>query len=245
MIGGDNMSRIGEKYNHWTIIGDAPDRIDASGKHHKRYLCRCDCGNEVVKDYYKLKCGAKMCRECYLKILPNNGIPFEHKENKYDLSGEYGIGWTYNSNKEFYFDIEDYEKIKDYCWYESKYGYIVAYGRNYGKTIKMHTLLCCPGCDHKNRLKYDNRKFNLRECTQNDNTKNRSIPKSNTSGFIGVSYDKRANKWIAYICCDKKSHSLGSYTNKTDAIIARLKTEKEYSAEFSPQKHLFKEYGIE
>ena len=36
------------------------------------------------------------------------------KYNRYDLSGEYGIGWTTNTNHVFYFDLEDYEKIKDY-----------------------------------------------------------------------------------------------------------------------------------
>lgn len=238
------MGEIGKKYNDWTIVGDAPDRIDSTGKHHKRYLCECKCGNKVVKDFYKVKNGAKMCRECYLKVLPDNGIPFERKENVYDLSGEYGIGWINNSNQEFYFDLDDYDKIKDYCWYESQYGYIVAYGRSKEKLVRMHSLLCCNGCDHKNRLKYDNRKFNLRACKQSDNVKNRSVPKSNTSGFIGVSYNKRGNKWYAYISCDKVLHSLGYYTNKYDAIVARLKAEKEYFGEFSPQKHLFEEYCI-
>lgn len=238
------MSEIGKQYNDWTIIGDAPDRIDAAGKHHKRYLCECKCGNKLIKDFYKIKSGAKMCKECYLKLLPDNGVPFERKENVYDLSGEYGVGWTNNSNQEFYFDLEDYDKIKSYCWYESKNGYIVAYGGTEEKTVKMHSLLCCSGCDHKNRLKYDNRKLNLRACKQSDNVKNRSIPKSNTSGIIGVSFHKRANRWAAYISCDKTRHSLGFYVDKNEAIVARLSAEKKYFGEFSPQKHLFEEYGI-
>lgn len=245
MIGGEKMSEIGKQYNDWTVIGDAPDRIDSSGKHHKRYLCQCKCGNELVKDFYKLKNGAKMCRECYLKVLPDNGIPFERKENVYDLSGEYGVGWTTNTNHEFYFDLEDYDTISSYCWYESNRGYIVAYGRGNGRDVKMHQLLCCKGCDHINRLPYDNRKFNLRECKQCDNTKNRSLPKSNTSGFIGVSYDKRACKWLAYLCCDNVLHRLGLHEDKLDAIIARLRVEKEFFGGFAPQRYLFKEYGIE
>ena len=39
-------------------------------------------------------------------------------KNKYDLSGEYGIGWTHNTEHEFYFDLEDYDIIKYYCWYD-------------------------------------------------------------------------------------------------------------------------------
>ena len=32
--------------------------------------------------------------------------------------------------------------------------------------------------------------------------------------------------------------------NKHDAIIARLKAEKDLYKEFAPQQHLFKKYGI-
>ena len=37
-------------------------------------------------------------------------IPWNKKSNIYDLSGEYGVGWTSNTNEEFYFDLEDYDK---------------------------------------------------------------------------------------------------------------------------------------
>ena len=244
MIGGDSVSMIGERYNHWTIVGDAPDRIDASSKHHKRYLCRCDCGNEVIKDYYKLKCGAKMCRECYLKILPNNGVPFEKGENKYDLSGDYGIGWSNNSEQEFYFDLEDYDIIKDYYWYVEKSGYVKTNINNGKKSLGMHQLLCGIGCDHKNRKRYDNRKENLRMCTQQDNTKNRSLGSNNKSGIIGVCYDKKSQFWCSYINYNKQRIGLGYFKNKTDAIIARLKAEQKYFKEFAPQKHLYEQYGI-
>lgn len=34
------------------------------------------------------------------------------------------------------------------------------------------------------------------------------------------------------------------FNEKKDAIIARLKAEKQYYGEFAPQKHLYQEYGI-
>lgn len=50
----------------------------------------------------------------------------KHKTNTYDLTGEYGIGYT-SSGDEFWFDLEDYDKIKklllafDQTWiFESK-----------------------------------------------------------------------------------------------------------------------------
>ena len=44
---------------------------------------------------------------------------------------------------------------------------------------------------------------------------------------------------------NKRNINLGSYQNKKDAIRARLVAEKQYFGEFAPQRHLFKEYGIE
>lgn len=238
------MGEIGKKYNDWTIIEDAPDRIDSAGKHHKRYLCECKCGNKVVKDFYKLKSGAKMCRECYLKILPDNGIPFVKGENKYDLSGEYGIGWANNSDQPFYFDVEDYDKIKDYYWIVEKSGYVRSDLHNGRTAIGMHQLLCGVGCDHINRKRYDNRKENLRMCSQQNNTQNRSLGKNNTSGVIGVSYDKRSGRWLSYLNYCSKRIYLGYFNDKRDAIVARLKAEIQYFGEFAPQKHLYEEYGV-
>ena len=48
---------------------------------------------------------------------------FLKQYNNYDLSGEYGIGYLFNG-EEFYFGLEDYDKIKNYCWYKDSGGYI-------------------------------------------------------------------------------------------------------------------------
>lgn len=56
---------------------------------------------------------------------------------------------------------------------------------------------------------------------------------------------KNENSWVATARINGKKTNLGRYNNFEDAIIARLKAEKKYFGEFSPQKHLFKEYGIE
>ena len=43
----------------------------------------------------------------------------------------------------------------------------------------------------------------------------------------------------------KKQRIIGRFDTKEEAIIARLKAEKEYYGEFAPQRNLWKEYGIE
>ena len=87
-------------------------------------------------------------------------------------------------------------------------------------------------------------KENLRFMNRSQNASNISIRKDNTSGFIGVYWSKEENKWFSLIQYNRKSHHLGYYTDKEDAIKARLRAEKEFMSEFAPQRHLFKQYEI-
>ena len=176
-------------------------------------------------------------------------MAFDRKYNKYDLSGEFGIGWTSNTNKEFYFDLEDYSKIKDYCWREyipkdCDHVTLRTRDRESGKNIMMHHLVFEKNCDHINRNPLDNRKSNLRPASFKENARNSSVAKNNTSGITGVTWNKRDSIWQARIGVDCKSKSLGYFNNKEDAIKARLNAENEYYGEFAPRRHLFKEYGI-
>ena len=49
---------------------------------------------------------------------------------------------------------------------------------------------------------------------------------------------------MARIVLNKKDIYLGRYSNKEDAIKARLEAEIKYFGEFAPQRHLFEQYGI-
>ena len=167
------------------------------------------------------------------------------KYNTYDLTGEYGIGYT-SKNEKFYFDLEDYDKIKDYCWYIGKNGYV--YSRINKKLISFHRLIMKfpknMQIDHINRNKNDNKKDNLRIVTNKINSLNKGLQSNNKSGFAGVSWNSSRNKWLAKLYYNHKSHVIGSFNSKTEAIIARLKAEKEFYGDMSPQKHLFKKYNI-
>jgi hypothetical protein len=152
----------------------------------------------------------------------------------------------------FYFDLEDYEKIKNYCWYvETGGGRVQANrgGRKDHVVIKLHRLvLNFPNLtkviDHINKNMRDNRKENLRLCTRTENLRNSNLREDSVSGVTGVNWDKNRNKWHPQICYKRKNIFLGRYENLTDAVVARLRAEKKYFKEFAPQKHLFQEYGI-
>lgn len=242
---GWNMWEHGVPDSRLTVLRQAEDRILPNGKHVAQWLCVCNCNkcNEIVSTGKSLKSGNTRSCGCLQK---ERTAQSNKKYNKYDLSGEYGVGWTLNTNKEFYFDLDDYEKIKDICWCEcTRHGIQCLIGKNINnKVVSMHILLGYKWHDHINRNELDNRKCNLRECTASQNVMNRNKLKNNTSDFIGVNWSEREQKWRARVWVEKKEHNLGYYDNKADAVRARLYAEAKYYGEFAPQIHLFEEYGI-
>ena len=82
--------------------------------------------------------------------------------------------------------------------------------------------------DHKNGIPWDNSINNLREADKVLNGINREKPRNNTSGYKGVSYNKKEKKYKAYITVDKQRIELGTFENIFDAAAASLKAEKEY-----------------
>lgn len=233
-----------------TVIHRVDDEITTKGKHYARWLCKCSCSDEtefIVRGSCLRDGNTKSCG-CLNRALVTQR---SKKSNIYDLSGEYGIGWTSNTNIEFYFDIEDYDKIKDYCWSETKngnktgaYKMLASHIPGDGKTILFSWVIGCKYHDHINRNTFDNRKCNLRPCTVAENTRNVSISRNNTSGVIGVYWHKYNKKWYAELIKDGQKVLREGYSDFCDAVVARLKAEIKYFGEFAPQKHLFEEYGI-
>lgn len=86
----------------------------------------------------------------------------------------------------------------------------------------------CPDdqIDHINGDTSDNRIENLRIASQQENCKNRSQQKNNTSGNTGVTWNKASGKWQASISVDGKLKYLGIFTDKIDAIYARYWAEQ-------------------
>ncbi len=82
--------------------------------------------------------------------------------------------------------------------------------------------------DHINHNKSDNRIVNLREADSRENHRNCPMQKNNISGCCGVSWVKRDKVWRAQIKIDGTIISLGSYTDKFEAICARKSADNKY-----------------
>lgn len=236
-----------QQFGRWTVLEQAEDYIYPSTQIHvARWRCQCSCEAKTIKDINanRLLSGRSKSCGCLNRELASERFS---KTNQYDLSGEIGIGWTTNTNLEFYFDLKNFNKIKDYCWTSQKHKNamrLVATDKNTGKQVKMHQVLGFTNYDHADRNELNNLESNLRPCTKSQNAQNLSVSVRNKSGVIGVWWMKKYCVWGANIQVNNKRYHLGSFIDKKDAIVARLKAEKEYYKEFAPQKHLFEEYGI-
>jgi hypothetical protein len=122
-------------------------------------------------------------------------------------------------------DDIDFPTLNKYKWsFHGKYAHRVEIIGGKQKHIYMHRdIMAFPvGCDidHINGNKLDNRKSNLRICTRSQNNANMGKPSNNTSGYKGVSWDKRANKWVARLNSNGKLQWSKHFDNKIDAAKA-------------------------
>lgn len=102
----------------------------------------------------------------------------------------------------------------------------VAWFLHYGEWPKNHV-------DHINGNRSDNRIVNLRLATNAENLRNRSKPKNNVSGFKGVSWIERYQKWQATIKFDGKNKFLGRFDTREDAADAYNQAALKHHGDFA------------
>lgn len=138
-------------------------------------------------------------------------------------------------NKYTIIDDIDYDLVSKYDWYLDSAGY--ALGTVNNKRIRLHRFLLQPNnkeqVDHKDQNKLNNRRNNLRICSQNENARNSKFRSHNTSGYRGVSLCKSTKKWRAEIRVNGKGIKLGRFYCKIDAARAYNAAAIKYHKEFA------------
>ena len=142
-----------------------------------------------------------------------------------------------------FFNKKDWNLIKELK------PYLVKQGNNslriYCNKVKNYAhriIMKCPKgltVDHKDNNPLNNIRSNLRICTQKQNCKSQKIPKNNTSGYKGVSFDTWSFKknlkrcWIARIKVERKNINLGRFLTKEQAAVQYNKAAIKHFGKFA------------
>lgn len=172
------------------------------------------------------------CNKHYIQRKRHNKI---FKRTRFDkneiiLKNDYAEVVLYdNKRKEIartLIDLEDVEKIKSYKWHLNDSGYTTCNVK--GKNIRLHRLIMKVSddkeIDHIYHDLLDNRKSQLRICTNSQNSMNRKVK--------GYSWEKGRQKWQTYIEINGKRIFLGYFKIKSEAKEARKQAEIKYYKEF-------------
>lgn len=130
-------------------------------------------------------------------------------------------GWTTQV------DDVDYLYLNQFNWWPHGKGY--AQTRIDGSMKLMHRVVMgrmglgsCVQVDHEDRNKLNNQRYNLRASSNRRNQHNQGLRACNSSGYVGVSFDKRRNKFAAYYRgSDGTKILVGHYSTPEEAHNAR------------------------
>lgn len=118
-----------------------------------------------------------------------------------------------------------------------------AIGTVQGRRVLMHRIILgrilgrlldrTEQCDHIDLNKLNNQRSNLRLATGSQNQQNKPKPASNTTGYKGVSFDKKRGKYYARIRTGIKRIHLGYFDDPVQAYSAYCEAAKQYHGDYA------------
>ncbi len=142
-------------------------------------------------------------------------------------------------------DASDYAQLIQFRWHAAfdprgNRWYAIRAARSHKRTpVKMHRQIM--GLQYGERLYVDhadgdglnNRKVNLRICTQMQNSYNRGANANNKLGFKGVHFYPKTKKYAAHITANHKRIHLGYFNTPEEAHEAYCKASALHHGKFS------------
>jgi HNH endonuclease/AP2 domain len=193
-------------------------------------ICHCGCGSKTEASQHTKK------RRGLIKGKPNKFIKNHHRiqDRQQDetliLEGKVCVRLALTQGKFALVDANDYSRVKQFLWFstKTKWTFYARSGKDGGNTYLHRFIMNLSDdelvVDHKNGNGLDNRKSNLRICSQSENGRNRSGA-SKLTRFKGICLNKKTGKWIATL-------NLGSFNTEEEAALAYDHALKYVFAEF-------------
>lgn len=132
------------------------------------------------------------------------------------------VCYTNKHNIPFEIDDEDWEMVKQHKWCTDGLGYVIT--RIDGNLIRLHRFILNnpygKTIDHIDGNGMNNKRSNLRVCTQGQNLMNQKPQPNKSSKYKGVRWHKASNAWSAQIKVNRKSTHLGTFDSESEAAIA-------------------------
>lgn len=110
-----------------------------------------------------------------------------------------------------------------------------SYAKTKSGSLLLHRLLVpdAPQVDHINGNGLDNRRANLRACTNAENQRNRGRSANNKSGYKGVRWHAASRRWRAQIVSDGQQRTLGHFYSPEAAARAYDRAARQLHGEFA------------
>jgi hypothetical protein len=217
----------GQLFGKWKVIEYAGrKRGDAL------WLVECSCAKhtrKVVVGYHLVGGGSQSCGECPndIEIRPNGVIVIKLVRRD---------GTIHNC----FINAEDYPLVKDHWWHARKHRktyYAITNDRRGDRWVgvRMHRLIrpdILGEVDHRNRNGLDNRRRNLRPASDSQSGANRVYRRS-SSGYIGVYWIPKIQKFYAVIRVHGKNLHLGCFSSAKSAARVRDRAVKKRHGAFA------------
>lgn len=142
-------------------------------------------------------------------------------------------------------DDEDYDYLMQWAWYTHRSGKHTFYAARKEKingvyvTIYMHRVIMeTPNdleVDHINGIGYDNQRSNMRNCSTEQNARNRILSEGQDKG---LTYVHSRGKYQVQLRTKGVKHWIGYFKTREEAVLAYNEAARKYHGEFAYQNEL-------
>lgn len=132
-------------------------------------------------------------------------------------------------------DVDKVLKLTSNIRISSAHGKLYSYSRIKGRQVLVHRYIMDAAKGQEMTFRDGNslnlRRANLEFATRSYINRHKRLQSNNESGYPGVTWSSRDDRWVARLFKDNKEIYLGSYRDKSEAIKARRKAERKYYPE--------------